>query len=68
MENPLITFYFTVMWHGLFGVFSIVCSGGVGHAKKSAGFVEWLGHFAGSWSSSANLEAGSLVCYVGSLA
>jgi hypothetical protein len=40
----------------------------VGHAKKRAGFVEWLGHFAGSWSCYATLDKSSFVCYVGSLA
>jgi hypothetical protein len=27
MGSPLITFFFIVMWHGLFGVFFIACSG-----------------------------------------
>jgi len=27
MKNPLITFYFIVTWHRLFGVFFIACSG-----------------------------------------
>jgi hypothetical protein len=34
----------------------------VGHTKKSDGFIEWLGHFPGSWPCYASLEASSLVC------